>query len=168
MARLLADVVPLRGPARVAPSPSRESQPRPYTPPASPPARPTFVLERGHEELWGHRADVGRGALDALWSEGWAPQHRIDLHGETLRTLGPLLAREVRALARRGIRRLLLIHGKGRHSRGGEGVLAEAVVEILTEGPPASHVRAFRTAPGRLGGRGALAVELDGGGGRRV
>ena len=60
-----------------------------------------------------------------------------------------------------GISRLLIVHGKGLHSAGGIGVLALAVVDSLTEGRAAALVRALMTAPQRLGGSGALAVQLE-------
>ncbi len=119
-----------------------------------------FVVERDAYGTTAYRADLGERALEPL-QRRWVPQSRIDLHGCSTSQLESALLRAIRAEGSRGIRRLLVIHGKGLHSRDGRGVLAEAVVEILTEGPLASRIRAFCTAPIALGGSGALAVELD-------
>jgi DNA-nicking Smr family endonuclease len=72
----------------------------------------------------------------------------IDLHGlraeEAVRTLRDRVLFAVEA----GIRCLLVVHGRGAHS-GGPPVLADAVVEALTQGPAAHLVRAF--CPARAG-----------------
>lgn len=119
-----------------------------------------FVVERDAYGTTAYRVDLGERALEPL-RRRWAPQSRLDLHGRSTSELEPALLRAIRAERSQGIRRLLVIHGKGLHSRDGHGVLAEAVVDILTEGALASSIRAFCTAPAALGGSGALAVELD-------
>jgi DNA-nicking Smr family endonuclease len=91
---------------------------------------------------------------------GVAPQATLDLHGR----LGDDAAREVGRFVREafdaGDRTLIIIHGKGLHSAGERGVLGDRVVAALTRGGAAPLVLAFRTAPTRLGGLGALVVRL--------
>jgi len=85
----------------------------------------------------------------------------LDLHGLRLRGLDDHLSRALLDLLHDAPTRLLLVHGKGLHSARHGGALREAVLTALAEGPAASHVRVFRTAPPHLGGEGALLVELD-------
>jgi len=89
---------------------------------------------------------------------------RLDLHGAREHEVEGRVSRFVREQQRRGVRRVLVIHGKGLHS-GPEGprgrsVLGRASVTALTEGGAAPLVRAFVSAPSALGGTGALLVEL--------
>jgi DNA-nicking Smr family endonuclease len=89
---------------------------------------------------------------------------RLDLHGAREHEVEGRVSRFVRDQQRRGVRRLLVIHGKGLHS-GPEGprgrsILGRASVTALTEGGAAPLVRAFVSAPSALGGTGALLVEL--------
>lgn len=157
LARVLSDVVPLEKPARVPVAPSSRTR-RVSAPPSD---SPCFVLDVQAGRLHGYRDELGPRALQRLLLPSWFPQESLDLHGHRLSGLSDFLGRQLRAFARAGCRRLLIIHGKGRRSKGGVSVLSEAVVEALTEGPAARVVRAFATAPRRLGGSGALMVELD-------
>jgi DNA-nicking Smr family endonuclease len=153
---LLDTVTPLAGAPRVPRSDrgqARHEQARPQ-------AAVSFVVEHDGTRVEGYRADVGEIALLPLRRSTWSPQERIDLHGRRAEGLMEELGRIVRDRARRGIRRLLVIHGRGLHSRGGAGVLREVVLEALTEGPARHRARAFRTAPPALGGAGALCIEL--------
>ena len=99
--------------------------------------------------------------LGELRSSRSRPQDTLDLHGYRTRELEKELVPELTRLVSRGISRLLIVHGKGLHSAGGIGVLALAVVDSLTEGRALFLVRALMTAPQRLGGSGALAVQLE-------
>ena len=67
----------------------------------------------------------------------------------------------VREEHRRGRRTLCIIHGKGKHSEGGIGVLRGAAVEALTKGGAAPLVECLASAPERFGGSGALLVRLS-------
>lgn len=153
--RAFADVKPLEKRGRVPP---------PIEPPRPPEAyrrERALVMEQDDDYVAAYRAELGGGALRSLRSKSWEPQHVVDLHGRRVEGLAAELGRELRVSARRGIRRLLIVHGKGLHSEEGVAVLRDAVVEILSERRAAEIVRAFATAPRRLGGSGALAVELD-------
>jgi DNA-nicking Smr family endonuclease len=165
LSKAFADVAPLPDRDRLAPRP----KPKFKLPPrrravgfadVSGPA-PSFVLERDDDHVSGYRADLGPGVLAVLRSSRWQPQDTLDLHGYRTREMEAELVPELLRLVNRGVSRLLIVHGKGLHSEGGIGVLGLAVVDTLTEGRAASLVRALKTAPLRLGGSGALAVELD-------
>ena len=66
----------------------------------------------------------------------------------------------LRSAQRTGKRVVLIVHGRGQHSAGGVGVLAEVVLETISRGGAAPVVRAFMSAPQRQGGSGALVVFL--------
>ena len=165
LSKAFADVAPLADRDRLAPRPKpkfRAQFRRPQLGVADvviPAAR--FVLERDDDHVSGYRSDFGPGALAALRSSRWQPQDTLDLHGYRVREMEAELVPELMRLVSRGVSRLLIVHGKGLHSAGGIGVLGLAVVNALTEGRAAALVRALKTAPLRLGGSGALAVELD-------
>jgi len=98
--------------------------------------------------------------LDRLQGSGFEPEARIDLHGLLRAEAGARVTAFVRERHRAGLRALLVVVGKGLHSEGGIGVLADAAVEALTRGGAAPLVLAVASAHGRHGGRGALAVVL--------
>lgn len=107
------------------------------------------VREGGHKKTMRMLAD---GQLP--------PERSLDLHGFERRDVSREVNRFVREAHGEGRRTLSLIHGRGKHSEGGLPVLADAVVDALTEGGAAVLVEAFSTAPDRFGGRGATLVRL--------
>jgi hypothetical protein len=157
LASLLPDVSPLPGAPRVSIASSRARAPLP----GEPGKALAFVLERDGVRVVAHRADGTAPRVAPGWAKNWAPDVRLDLHGVRTRELERKITLAIRECVQRRARRLLVIHGKGIHSAGGEGVLSEAVLDSLTNRRHALHVRAFCTAPARLGGHGALAVEID-------
>ncbi len=107
----------------------------------------------------GLRRDSKPSILDALRRATVGPEATLDLHGLRAAEAGPRLARFVRDAQRSGLKRLLIIHGKGNHSEG-TAVLQDVVVEVLSRGEAAPLTLGFITAPAPLGGSGALLVEL--------
>jgi DNA-nicking Smr family endonuclease len=120
-----------------------------------------FVLDRSDDRIEGYRVDLGVEALAPLGRGRWRPHATIDLHGLRAGAVRPAIARAVAQRDERPVLRLLIVHGKGLHSDRGGAILAGAVIDVLTEGPLAWRVRAFTAAPMRLGGIGALVVEID-------
>lgn len=114
------------------------------------------------EEGWieGLRRDAKPALLDALRRATVGADATLDLHGARAAAAADRVTRFVRDAQRAGVRRVLLIHGKGLHSDEGGAVLADVVVHALTEGGAAPLVLGFVTAPEPLGGAGALLVEL--------
>lgn len=108
----------------------------------------------------GWRDGAQTRTLRLLSSGTLAPEARIDLHGLRRAEVAAKVSRFVRDSHRKGRRTVALIHGKGRHSEGGRGVLEGACVEALSEGGAAPLVEAFTTAPERHGGHGVLVVRL--------
>ena len=85
------------------------------------------------------------------------PQETLDLHGwngqEALKELELFL----RKCKRRGLKKVMIIHGKGIHSPGGESVLRPLVKQYLHQ---SSLVRDFGRASGASGGSGATWILL--------
>jgi DNA-nicking Smr family endonuclease len=108
----------------------------------------------------GLRAGVSDKLLRRLGGSGFEPERTLDLHGMRRAQAQKAVQDFVRAERRSGARHLLVIVGKGQHSEGGVGVLAEALVEALTRGVAAPQIAAFASAHARHGGRGAIAILL--------
>ncbi|MEM7449294.1 MAG: Smr/MutS family protein [Myxococcota bacterium] len=117
--------------------------------------RVSFDEDGGVEAI---RHDADPVALRGLSEE--QSDTEIDLHGFTVREAEHALNAFLRRAHRSGTRVVRVIHGKGRHSYGGLGVLADLVVQTLTEGTLSAKVLAFTSAGRRQGGRGALNVRL--------
>lgn len=121
-----------------------------------------FEIEREDELVRGRRVGTPPSVDAELGRRGVAPEGILDLHGKSGAEAERAVVRFVRARQRRGARRLCIVHGKGKHSEGGLGVLRERVIHALTEGGAAPVVLAFSTASQELGGSGALVVQLTG------
>ncbi|HJL14076.1 MAG TPA: Smr/MutS family protein [Sandaracinaceae bacterium LLY-WYZ-13_1] len=120
-----------------------------------------FEIERADDLVRGRRAGVSPRAAEALERKGVVPEATLDLHGQVGDEAERAVVRFVRREQRRGARRVCIVHGKGRHSEGGVGVLRDRVIHALTEGGAAPVVHAFASASARFGGSGALMVELS-------
>lgn len=118
------------------------------------------VVERQDEFVSGLRDGVARTSLRKLRSESARPEATLDLHGERAVDAVGLVVKFVRLQHRKGLRVLLIIHGKGTHSEHGVGVLGDLVVGALSSGGAAPLVAAFSSAHASHGGSGALMVEL--------
>ena len=82
------------------------------------------------------------------------PQATLDLHGMNSREAEQALENFVLECRRRGVRKILVVHGKGHHSQG-EPVLQGVVRRYLEKSP---YTGAFGSAERRHGGRGATWV----------
>lgn len=118
-----------------------------------------FEIARDGDEIRGRRAGSSEAALRALMRHDARPGATLDLHGMRASEAEREVVRFLRAEQRRGMRRVLIVHGKGLHSEGG-AVLSDVVVRAITEGGAAPVVQAFVTASHALGGSGALLIEL--------
>jgi len=90
----------------------------------------------------------------------WALQAQIDLHGLRRDEAREALSAFVHDAARRGLRCVRVVHGKGHGSPGREPVLKGRVRRWLVQ---KAEVLAFVQAKASDGGAGALMVLLDGG-----
>ena len=82
------------------------------------------------------------------------PQATLDLHGVNSREAEQALENFVLECRRRGLQKVLIVHGKGHHSQG-EPVLRSVVQRYLEKSP---YTGAFGPAERRYGGRGATWV----------
>jgi DNA-nicking Smr family endonuclease len=84
------------------------------------------------------------------------PQAALDLHGMTREQVKDVLDLFLLDSQRRGLHKVLIIHGKGCHSEEG-AVLPKFVRDLLEKNPYAGD---FKTAEAKHGGTGALCVML--------
>ena len=99
-------------------------------------------------------SDQGRPSSGARNLRNLEPQATLDLHGMNSREAEQALDNFVLQCRRRGVRKILVVHGKGHHSQG-EPVLQRVVRRYLEKSP---YTGAFGPAEGRHGGRGATWV----------
>ena len=150
--RALGDVAPLDGPSRVP----RAVGPRPKLRLPQPrPAQPRFVIEDNSGHAPGvsirQRADLAAGRVPV--------DMQIDLHGFRADSAHDLLRRRIPQAVAAGVRCVLVVHGRGRHSDGAP-VLRDAAIQALTTPPTVDLVRAFCPARPMDGGAGAMYVLL--------
>lgn len=112
------------------------------------------------EPRLGASRGVSKAALLALRRGDPEPEERIDLHGLRREGTERLIAGRLASARARGLRCVIVIHGRGHGSKDSEAVLRNAVPEWLSRSPCAAQTRAFAPAPPRLGGEGAMLVLL--------
>lgn len=115
-------------------------------------------IESG-EELCFLRHGVGMQNLRKLRRGHWLIQDELDLHGLTVDEARTLLAEFLNQCARRGLRCLRIIHGKGMRSHNREPVLKRKVAVWLMQ---REEILAFCQARPADGGSGAVVVLLKG------
>lgn len=120
-----------------------------------------FVVERDGDHVRGRRDDLSPAQASQLFARAAAPEQKLDLHGLRAEDAARQVVTFTRSAQRAGKRVVIIVHGRGQHSAGGVGVLAEVVLETLSRGGAAPVVRAFASAPQRQGGAGALLVFLS-------
>jgi DNA-nicking Smr family endonuclease len=112
-------------------------------------------IEEDHAYL---RPGLPREVLRKLRRVHWVVQDEIDLHGLTGDEAAAHTARFLAQSARRGLRCLRIVHGKGRGSVNREPVLKGRIRKLLAR---KSEVLAFSEPPPAHGGSGAVIVLLD-------
>ncbi|OGA10946.1 MAG: DNA mismatch repair protein MutS, partial [Betaproteobacteria bacterium RIFCSPHIGHO2_12_FULL_69_13] len=117
------------------------------------------ALETG-EELVYLRDGVSRQVLRKLRRGQWVVQESRDLHGMNRLEAAGSVAEFLRDSAKRGLRCVRIVHGKGRGSRNREPVLKGKLRKWLVL---RDEVLAFCQAPAAHGGGGALLVLLKAG-----
>jgi len=121
---------------------------------------PRFEVQDDGRHAEGRRADVPPDLVRKLRRGQFPIDGRLDLHGmraEDARSAVEKFLREMRARRERCV---LIVHGKGLHSPGGEGVLRGELSAWLSEGRASSSVDAFASAHAEDGGEGATYVLL--------
>jgi DNA-nicking Smr family endonuclease len=90
----------------------------------------------------------------------WPIEDSLDLHGNHTDAARKLLQEFLQEAVGRNLRCVLVIHGKGLNSRGGEAVLRKLARHWLAQHP---HVLGYCEAPAKYGGSGAVLVLLKAG-----
>ena len=119
--------------------------------PAIPDTLSDFSAEHAPDEFL--RNGLSRMTLRKLRRGNWPVQDRLDLHGNTSDAARKLLQEFLHEAIQRGLRCVLIIHGKGMNSRGGEAVLRIRVRHWLAQYP---QVLAYCDATPENGGSGAV------------
>jgi DNA-nicking Smr family endonuclease len=119
-----------------------------------------FDISDGDEFVEGCVAGLDPAILRKLRHGEYAVQGHVDLHGLTREEARAEVARSLREARAVGKRCVLLVHGRGLHSRDQVPVLKEALRTWLVAARFGRHVLAFATARPEDGGTGALYVLL--------
>jgi len=120
----------------------------------------SFDLTETEEYIEGARVGLDPRLLSRLRRGEFAVQDHIDLHG-MIQPDAKLALREfvIKAVGK-GMRTVLVVHGRGLGSPGGRPILKHATAQWLSHGEIGAHVHAFSTARPQDGGAGAMYVLL--------
>jgi DNA-nicking Smr family endonuclease len=160
--REFADVAPLRkGSDRVLPGAS-DAQPKVADAGAKRASREGagLVVERQDGMITGASHGVSRETLRGIARGEISAESTCDLHGLGAEAARRRLQQFVSESATAGRRAVLVICGRGLHSRGDGPVLREVAIQVLCSRQACAHVLGFSTAAPARGGDGALAILL--------
>jgi DNA-nicking Smr family endonuclease len=118
-----------------------------------------FKVSQTPEYMESANPGAGREILRRLHSGRYAIQDYVDLHGLTVAEAAPVLERFIRRSIERGLRAVLVVHGRGLTSPG-LPVLKQKVLQWLTRGALRKWVIALTSARSCDGGAGATYVLL--------
>ena len=119
-----------------------------------------FDLSDGDEFVEGRVAGLDANLVRKLRRGEFAVQGHVDLHGMTRDEAKRAVEAFLRGSRSAGKRCVLVVHGRGLHSKDQLPVLKEALRTWLSTARFARHVLAFATARPADGGAGALYVLL--------
>jgi DNA-nicking Smr family endonuclease len=120
----------------------------------------TFELTETEEYVEGARVGLDPRLVSRLRRGEFSVQAHIDLHGMIQPDAKEALNQFILASVRKGHRAVLVVHGRGLRSPGGQPVLKQAAAQWLSHGTIGGYVLAFATARGYDGGAGAMWVLL--------
>jgi len=119
-----------------------------------------FDITQTDEYVEGARAGIDPRLVTRVRRGEFAVQGHIDLHGKTESAAKEALTAFITDSVRKGLRTVLVVHGRGLRSPGGHPVLKRATVNWLSQSALAGYVLAFATARPTDGGAGATYVLL--------
>jgi DNA-nicking Smr family endonuclease len=119
-----------------------------------------FEVEDDGRRVEGRRAGVSPDVVRKLRRGLFSVDAKLDLHGMRAEEARDAMERFLREKRARGERCVLVVHGKGDHSPGRQGVLRGEIAAWLSQGAASVHVEAFSTAQPEDGGEGAAYVLL--------
>jgi DNA-nicking Smr family endonuclease len=149
-----------RGPVRVERAAPGSKTFRPLNSPEADTPTSTFRWPDPHEPRLAAAPGVSDSQILALGRGEPEPEEKIDLHGLRRDSVSRLLADRIASARARGLRCLVVVHGRGQRSGTGEAVLRDAVPGWLTKPACAKHLLGFAPAPNQHGGKGAMLVLL--------
>jgi DNA-nicking Smr family endonuclease len=120
----------------------------------------TFELTETEEYVEGARVGLDPRLVSRLRRGEFSVQAHIDLHGMIQPDAKEALNQFILASVRKGHRAVLVVHGRGLRSPGGQPVLKHAAAQWLSHGTIGGYVLAFATARAYDGGAGAMWVLL--------
>ncbi len=119
-----------------------------------------FDISDTDEYVEGIAEGLDRRILKRLRGGEYAVQAHVDLHGKTREEAREAVARFLGDSRRAGRRCVLIVHGRGNHSKDQIPVLKQSVRSWLERGQISRAVLAFTTARPHDGGAGAMYVLL--------
>ena len=119
-----------------------------------------FDLTETDEYVEGMRVGLDPRLISRLRRGEFAMQDHIDLHGMIQLDAKLALQEFILKSVRKGMRTVLVVHGRGLGSPGGRPVLKHAAAQWLSHGEIGAHVHAFTSARHQDGGAGAMYVLL--------
>ena len=119
-----------------------------------------FDITESDEYLEGYRVGLDPRLVSQLRRGEFAMQAHFDMHGMIQGAAKEALKEFIIASVRKGLRTVLVVHGRGLRSPGGHSVLKHASAGWLSHGAIGGHVLAFTTARPADGGAGATYVLL--------
>lgn len=120
----------------------------------------SFELNETEEYVEGARVGLDPRLVIRLRRGEFSVQSHIDLHGMIQIDAKEALTRFILDSVRKGYRTVLVVHGRGLRSPGGQPVLKHATAQWLSHGTIGGYVLAFTTARPNDGGAGAVLVLL--------
>jgi DNA-nicking Smr family endonuclease len=119
-----------------------------------------FELTESDEYVEGMRVGLDPRLVTRLRRGEFSVQAHIDLHGMYQADAKEKLTQFIVESVQKGLRAVLVVHGRGLRSPGGQGVLKHAAAQWLSHGVMGGYVLAFTTAQAYDGGAGAMWVLL--------
>jgi len=119
-----------------------------------------FDITESDEYVEGYRVGLDPRLVSQLRRGEFAVQAHFDMHGMIQGAAKEALKEFIIASVRKGLRTVLVVHGRGLRSPGGHSVLKHASAGWLSHGAIGGHVLAFTTARPADGGAGATYVLL--------
>ncbi|MBU1537944.1 Smr/MutS family protein [Myxococcota bacterium] len=119
-----------------------------------------FAIEFLDEFVTGIAPGVDLRLLKKLKAGSFSYQSYLDLHGHVWNDAREIVLAFINRAIREGKRCVLIVHGRGLHSKGEIATLKKNLISLLTRGPLRRKVLAFSSARNVDGGPGALYLLL--------
>ena len=119
-----------------------------------------FDITESDEYVEGSRVGLDPRLVSQLRRGEFAMQDHFDMHGMIQSAAKEALKEFIIKSVRKGLRAVLIVHGRGLRSPNGHSVLKHASAGWLSHGAIGGHVLAFATARAADGGAGATYVLL--------